>query len=669
MAVCFFFIIFFFYIFCGPAYSEKTPVRELPRNNYSSTALGVQLRRQSHERVVIDNGIVEVTFSAPDGDVAGIKYHGIDNVLETLNEDDNRGYWDVVWNTPGDRIIFDRLRGTKYSIIEEDEEQVEVSFSKTWDVSVGKDAVPLNVDKRYILRRGSSGIYMYTILERLEGWPDVDMDQIRVVFKLQQEKFHYMAISDYRQRVMPMPEDRITGLPLAYPEAVLLTHPINPELRGEVDDKYQYSCENKDNKLHGWISEDPPVGFWMITPSNEFRAGGPIKQDLTSHVGPTVLNMFTSTHYTGKDLRTDYRNGQHWKKVFGPVFVYLNSIPPTENPLSLWRDAKKQMSTEVKSWPYSFPRSKDFPSGKQRGSVMGQLLVRDRYMNKRLMYASSAYVGLAAPGEVGSWQTEAKGYQFWAQADREGRFLINNVRAGVYNFYAWVPGVIGDYKGDIKITVAPGSEFKLGLLIYEPPRNGPTIWEIGIPDRSAAEFFVPETYPTLMNKLYNNRPTDKFRQYGLWERYSDLYPEGDLVYNVGTNDYFQDWFFAQVPRTKGNRTYKGTTWQINFDLGDLKRSGSYTLQLALASATVAELQVRINDPGAKEPLFTTGLIGKDNAVARHGIHGLYRLYSISLPSKLVLQGNNAVYLTQSKSDSPFHGVMYDYLRLEGPEET
>lgn len=43
-----------------------------------------------------------------------------------------------------------------------------------------------------------------------------------------------MAISDDRQRVMPMPLDRITGQPLAYPEAVLLTNPINPKLRGEV---------------------------------------------------------------------------------------------------------------------------------------------------------------------------------------------------------------------------------------------------------------------------------------------------------------------------------------------------------------------------------------------------------------------------------------------------
>jgi len=67
-----------------------------------------------------------------------------------------------------------------------------------------------------------------------------------------------------------------------------------------VDDKYQYSIENKDNKLHGWISFNPPIGFWQITPSDEFRTGGPVKQNLTSHVGPTTLAV--SAYYVIESL-------------------------------------------------------------------------------------------------------------------------------------------------------------------------------------------------------------------------------------------------------------------------------------------------------------------------------------------------------------------------------
>lgn len=43
-------------------------------------------------------------------------------------------------------------------------------------------------------------------------------------------------------------------------------------------------------------------------------------------------------------------------------------------------------------------------------------------------------------------------------------------------------------------------------IVFEPPRDGPTLWEIGIPDRSAAEFYVPDPNPMYINKLYVNHP-------------------------------------------------------------------------------------------------------------------------------------------------------------------
>ena len=45
-----------------------------------------------------------------------------------------------------------------------------------------------------------------------------------------------MAIADNKQRIMPFPEDRQprNSQELAYPEAVILTHPKDPALQGEV---------------------------------------------------------------------------------------------------------------------------------------------------------------------------------------------------------------------------------------------------------------------------------------------------------------------------------------------------------------------------------------------------------------------------------------------------
>ncbi|KAJ0026270.1 hypothetical protein Pint_08522 [Pistacia integerrima] len=635
----------------------------------------------------MDNELLQVTISNPQGIVTGIKFRGIDNLLEVLT-----GTWSGVSKEPkGQRghlienalffsftpiflhlaflINWAMIEATNFTVIVEKEEQVELSFSRIWNSSLEGEVVPLNIDKRFIMLRGSSGFYSYAIFEYLDDWPPFNIDNIRMAFKLNQDNFHYMVIADDRQRYMPLPEDRSPerGQELAYPEAVLLVNPVEPEFKGEVDDKYEYSCRSQDIWVHGWISNKPPVGFWQISPSMESRSAGPLKQFLASHVGPTTLALFHSVHYSGGDLVLRFKKGEPWKKVFGPIFIYVNSPLEGDDPLQLWQDAKQQMMSQVQDWPYDFPASEDFPKFEQRGSVSGRLVVHDRYASNESKPAHGAYVGLALPGEAGSWQRECKGYQFWTRADENGNFSIYNIRTGNYSLYASVPGFIGDYRYDANITITEKSTIELGDLVYEPPRDGPTLWEIGIPDRSAAEFYVPDPNPKYINKLYLNH-SDRYRQYGLWERYAELYPDGDLNYTVNYSNYTKDWFFAQVTRKKDNATYEATTWQINFKLDNVNATATYKLRLALASAHESNLQVRINDPVVKPALFSTGIIGKENTIARHGIYGLYWLYNLDLPGAKLLQGNNIIFLTQTQSTSPFQGIMYDYIRLEGPPD-
>lgn len=57
--------------------------------------------------MVVDNGILQLTLSKPGGIITGIRYNGVDNLLEVLNPESNRGYWDLVWNSPGSKGIFD----------------------------------------------------------------------------------------------------------------------------------------------------------------------------------------------------------------------------------------------------------------------------------------------------------------------------------------------------------------------------------------------------------------------------------------------------------------------------------------------------------------------------------------------------------------------------------
>jgi hypothetical protein len=49
-----------------------------------------------------------------------------------------------------------RIKGTEFRIIYQDENQAEVSFTRNWDPSLEGKAVPLNIDKRWLVHKYSN---------------------------------------------------------------------------------------------------------------------------------------------------------------------------------------------------------------------------------------------------------------------------------------------------------------------------------------------------------------------------------------------------------------------------------------------------------------------------------------------------------------------------------
>jgi len=642
----------------------------------------------------LDNGIVKATINKGNGRMASLIFHGIN----TMN---GGGYWE---QTPSGQVT----RSVTINPAQNGGERGEVSVKGV----NGR----MDIEVRYAMERGSSGIYAYAIFSHGAGYPAAGEGESRYITKLNHD-FNWISVDQDRNMLECTPQDWGAGVVIHAKEQLILS---TGNYKNSVEHKYSYNAIQYKIPAYGWSSTKDHVGVWFINPTTEYLSGGASKLELVCHYDandnpdPIILDYWCAGHYGG-GAGCNIPAGENWNKVIGPIFVYCNTltdpksasqtdldtlaatagnptVPPAwhDNATSLFQDALSQAKSEKANWPYNWVNGVDYPHKEQRGSVTGQLVLNDpQAATTRLPHLT---IGLAHPDYTGSgrgfvlrsgngnlvtWAHDGNYYQFWTDGTDDGKFTISNVRPGTYTLHAFADGVLGEF-AQANVTVTAGQSLDLGQIEWKPVRYGRQLWDIGYPDRTGGKFFKGDP--------------DNYWLWGWPVRYPLLFPN-DITYTIGQSDYHKDWFFEQVPhgestawlnpdaKDPANQRFgwirtsspgqdmwrtighgRATTWTIKFNM-DKAEHGQATLRVALAGADGnGGLAVAVNS----QSVGTIRTIAT-NALRYNTDKGVWREYTLAFDAALLKQGENEMKLTVPAGDLT-SGVVYDYLRLELNED-
>jgi rhamnogalacturonan endolyase len=476
-----------------------------------------------------------------------------------------------------------------------------------------------------------------------------------------------------------------------------ITVNLDGSQQGQYADKFIYGQDHADLRAWGWSSVGPSglnVGMWMMT-NMEFSDGGPMKRDVS--VYPYAeLNNSILTGELGMGSDGHFAAGEEWTKTCGPWFIYLNDVPATisdtrEAAQALYQDALAQADAEKRAWPYKWFKHPSYVPASGRGTVAGKFVVNDSGNSNAS--AAGIWVGLEEQPQTNNgtrdFQKWLKPYQFWVQADRDGKFTIPNVIPGDhYTLWAYGPAAAGTFVSqnqnggnpplelDLPATpfgvkVTAGQTTDLSTITWTPQRIGPTVFEMGYPNRKADEFRHGEDYwlPGTPPKLGFPTP-----EWGGQTEFPLDFPDG-MNFIVGKSRWATDWNYCLPSSPDAAGTYQPCTGKITFNLAQEPAAGAQaSIYLGCAGDDGGHVIVSVNDvnlgtadgvSAAPNPIGAAGFNPpySDDSSIHFAAHGPFSDERISFPAKMLHAGKNTISI-QMNARSLTAYLMVDYLRLE-----
>ena len=593
----------------------------------------------SGSTATLANGVITATIDTTSGTVTSYLLNGT-QMLDTSGHIYYSMDGGTSYENPGNCV---------YSVTKSNTDIVDISCKVTWASHTNR-VHAFDIDCHYVLRRGDTGLYAYAILAHPASYPDTSVGEWRIVWKLPHTStdwtFERIYVDALRNWYWGTYSDFVNEASTGIGEIKTITTGARA---GLMDCKYEYAAEYQKIGCWGHASDTNKIGVWFVLGGYDYLNDGPNMTDLTV-AESYLLQHFGRDHFGGSG--TSVAAGETWSKIFGPFLLYCNKTAATSHQGdALWADAQAQAQAEIAAWPYAWLTNSDYPVDSLRGTVTGKIILTD-LLKPALAAGTNTWVGVSQPDPGGNWQFDSKHYQYWVHPDTAGNFSLAHLRPGTYTLSAWTVGAVNEFTLT-NVVITAGTTNALGNLNWTNMHPGGQIaWEIGIPDRSAAEF---------------KHGTNYWYPY-LWTTYTNDFPN-PLTYNVGTSNWTNDWNYAQPGYLTGTTNWAQWKWRINFTLTNLPTSGSATMTFAIASMYYAAIDVYANDESSMVGEVAVNFAGGGaggNALIREGIHAKYGVGYQSIPLSSLRVGTNTITLIQRSVNSGFDHVMYDYVNLELP---
>ena len=652
-----------------------------PPGGGTGTGPNVSLVDNGNGTVTMSNGIVSILITPANANITQINYTYNNGGGTTTTQmlaggtDGGKLYWETGGFGAGN---------FSYSVVANTGNYAELSMVCT-------SATNGTMEVDFSMLQGSTGFYVTAIWSHRSVDAAMSMGETRDNIYAG-SIFNWMCVDSTRNRLMEVSGGSAIAVQGAPVEVTLWTNGI---YQGRYEDKYKYSADFGDQRVWGWGSVGTGglnVGLWTVSASMEYHNDGPVKRELMEHIGTTILNMLNATHYGSGVNDANWDADEVWTKVNGPYFIYCNNTSNTTTNMTqasgaLYADARAQAAAEQTAWPYSWYTNANYAPAANRGTVAGQMIIND--VDNPNASAAGLWVGVVqqpvTDDAMYDFQEWMKTYQFWVKSGTNGNFTIPNVIAGAnYTLYAFGPGVAGTFQSQnqtggntpntfnlpatpFSVSVVGGATTNLGAVTWIPTRVGPTVFEIGYPDRKGDKFRHGDDY--WVGDI-GPSPTEPSPIWTKHLEYPFDFPNGPN-YVVGQSRWTTDWNYVQPIVVDAAGNLDNSTSTITFNLPSAPASGaSASIYLALASDYEGAIVIQVNSnniagTGGYYANYS-GSSSENDITVREGIHGAFSDNRTTFAGSLLHAGQNTITITMRQVGGTYFAdhAMYDYLRLE-----